>query len=209
MMRWHDVQVQLIDTPPITVDYLESYLPGMIRSADAVLLVLDLSVDEGIEQADELLRRVEEAKLRLTARPVPDRANELVADRKSLLVANKVDTPGASDRLVMARELYGERFDILAVSATRGDAMEELRDRAYQLLNVVRVYTKAPGKPADRDRPFTSPAGSNVLDVARLVHREIAEQLKYARIWGKGVFDGQTVGREHVVHDGDLLELHV
>jgi hypothetical protein len=209
MMRWHDVQVQLIDTPPITADYLESYLPGMIRSADAVLLVLDLSLDEGIEQADELLRRLEEAKVRLTGRPAPETANELVADKRSLLVANKIDTPEASDRLAMVRELYGERFEILAVSATGGDAMEELRDRSYQLLNVVRVYTKAPGKPADRQRPFTSPAGSNVLDVARLVHRDIAEQLKFARIWGKGVFDGQTVGREHVVHDGDLLELHV
>lgn len=209
MMKWQDVQVQLIDTPPITGDYLESYLAGMIRSADATLLVLDLAVDEGIEQTDELLRRLEDAKVRLVTRATGDSTYDVVAEKKTLLVANKIDTPGADDRLAMARELYGERFEIVPVSATAGTRMEDLRERIYRFLNVVRVYTKAPGKPADRDRPFTTPAGSTVLDVARLVHRDVAEQFKYARIWGTGVFDGQTVGREHVVHDGDLLELHV
>ncbi len=209
MMKWHDVQVQLIDTPPITADYLEGYLAGMIRSADAALLVLDLSVDEGIEQTDELLRRLEEAKVRLVTQAAGDSANDVVAEKKTLLVANKCDAPDAADRLAMVRELYGERFEIVPASATIGTGMEELRDRIYGFLNVVRVYSKAPGKPADRDRPFTTPAGSTVLDVARLVHRDVAEQFKYARIWGTGVFDGQTVGREHVVHDGDLLELHV
>jgi ribosome-interacting GTPase 1 len=210
MMRWHDVQVQLIDTPPITTDYLESYLPGMIRSADAAVIVLDLSIDEGIEQTDEVLRRLEDAKVRLVRDAAcNDVANDVVADKKALLAANKIDTPGAPDRLAMATELFGERFEILPVSATRGDSMDELRDRVYQSLNVVRVYTKAPGKPADRERPFTSAVGSTVLDIARLVHRDIADQFKYARIWGQGVFDGQTVGREHIVHDGDLLELHI
>jgi hypothetical protein len=209
MMKWQDVQVQLIDTPPITGDYLESYLAGMIRSADAALLVLDLSVDEGIEQTDELLLRLEDAKTRLVTRASSDVGENLVVEQKTLLVANKIDTPGADDRLAMARELYGERFEIVPVSATAGTGMEELRERVYRFLNVVRVYTKAPGKPADRDRPFTTPVGSTVIDVARLVHRDVAEQFKYARIWGTGVFDGQTVGREHVVHDGDLLELHV
>src|SRR5262245_57132815 len=79
MMRWNDVQVQLIDTPPITSDYLESYLPGMIRSADVVLLIVDLSVDEGIEQTDDLLRHLEEAKVHLIGRPVSDAEDLVVA----------------------------------------------------------------------------------------------------------------------------------
>ena len=209
MMKWQDVQVQLIDTPPITPDYVESYLPGMIRSADAALFVIDLSVDEGIEQAEEVLRRLEEAKVRLITRAAPDPGNDVIADTKTLLVANKLDTDGADIRLELARELFGNRFEMHAVSLTQGTGVDELRDGAYRILNVVRVYTKAPGKPADRERPFTAVVGSTVLDVARLVHRDIADQFKYARIWGTGVFDGQTVGREHIVHDGDLLELHV
>ena len=209
MMPWHDVQVQLVDTPPITSDYLEGYLPGMIRSADAALLVGDLSVDEGLEQADELLRRLAAAKIRLVTHAAPDTGNEAVVEKNTLLVANKLDTPDAPSRLEMLRELVGDRFEVVPVSATVGTGMEELRDRIYRFLNVVRVYSKAPGKPADMQRPFTCPAGSTVLDVARLVHKDIAEGLKFARLWGTAVYDGQSVGREHVVHDGDLIELHV
>ena len=209
MMPWQDVQVQLIDTPPITPDYLEGYLPGMIRSAHAALLVVDLSLDEGLEQVDEVLRRLEAAKLRLVTRAAAEVDNEVISEKKTLLVANKVDASGALERLAMVRDLFEERFEILDVSATEGTGMDALRDRIYLFLEVVRVYTKAPGKPADRNRPFTPPVGSTVLDVARLVHRDIAEHLKFARIWGTGVYDGQSVGREHVIHDGDLLELHV
>jgi ribosome-interacting GTPase 1 len=209
MMPWNDVQVQLIDTPPITSDYLESYLPGLIQSADAVLLIVDLSVDEGIEQTDELLRHLEHSRVLLAGKPVQAADDRVTVLKKTLLIANKTDTPGAQERLMMITELYGDRFAIIGVSATTGEGVEELRDRTYRFLDVVRVYTKAPGKPAERDRPFTTPAGSTVLDVARLVHREVAEEFKYARIWGTGVFDGQTVGREHIVHDSDLIELHV
>jgi small GTP-binding protein len=208
MMPWQDVQVQLIDTPPITADYLESYLPSMIRAADAVLLVLDLSVDEGVEQTDELIRRLEEAKVRLVSRPAPGADNEIVAEKKTLLIANKIDTDEATERLELAREFYGERFDLLPVSAT-GPDVSELRDRVYSFLAVIRIYTKTPGKPADWKRPFTCPVGSTVLDLAGLVHRDIATNLKFARIWGTGVYEGQSVGREHVLHDKDLLELHV
>ncbi len=208
MMPWQDVQVQLIDTPPITADYLESYLPSMIRAADAALLVLDLSVDECVEQTDELLRRLEDAKLRLVKRPAAGSEYNVVAERKTLLVANKIDADGATPRLEIAREFYANRFDVLPVSATAAD-VGELRDSIYKFLDVIRIYTKAPGKPADWKRPFTCPVGSTVLDLAALVHRDIATNLKFARIWGTGVYDGQSVGREHVLHDKDLLELHV
>jgi hypothetical protein len=208
MMRWEDVQVQLIDSPPITPDYLEGYLPGMIRGADAALLVVDLAIDEGIEQADGVLRRLNEARVRLVTRPGQTDEQHAV-EKRTLIVANKVDSGGATDRLEMVGELLGDRFEIVPVSATLGTGMDRLRDRAYRFLEVVRVYSKAPGKPADRERPFTCPARSTVFDVARLVHRDIADGLKFARIWGTGVYDGQTVGREHVVHDGDLIELHV
>jgi ribosome-interacting GTPase 1 len=50
--------------------------------------------------------------------------------------------------------------------------------------------------------------GDTVLDVARLVHKEIAESLKFARVWGSGQFDGQQVGADHPVADGDIVELH-
>jgi ribosome-interacting GTPase 1 len=87
--------------------------------------------------------------------------------------------------------------------------MEELRDAIYKFLNVIRVYTKHPGKPADMTSPFTCPVGSTLVEMAAHVHRDFEQNLKSARIWGTGVHDGQTVGREHVLHDRDVVELHV
>ena len=84
-----------------------------------------------------------------------------------------------------------------------------MRSVTYDLLGVLRIYTKVPGKPADRTKPFTLPVGSTVLDLAREIHRDFEHSLKSARIWGTGVFDGQTVKRDHELHDGDVVELHV
>jgi ribosome-interacting GTPase 1 len=128
---------------------------------------------------------------------------------RTLLVANKIDLPGAADRLEVVREFFGERFPIHVISAEHGTGLEDLRTAIYRFLNVIRVYTKKPGKPADQASPFTCPEGSTVVELAALVHRDFAEKLKSARVWGTGVFDGQAVPRDHVLHDKDVVELHV
>jgi hypothetical protein len=111
--------------------------------------------------------------------------------------------------LEIVRDWLGSRFPIVATSARTGEGLETLRGAAYDLLGVLRVYTKVPGKPADRTRPFTLPVGSTVLDLAREVHRDFEHSLKSARIWGTGVFDGQPVKRDHELHDADVVELQV
>ncbi len=128
---------------------------------------------------------------------------------KTMLVANKLDLPDAAERLELVRELFGDRFPIQALDAESGRGLEDLRTAIYRLLNVIRVYSKKPGKPPDLKAPFTCPAGSTVLQMAELVHRDFAEKLKSARIWGTGVHDGQSVTRDHVLHDKDIIELHV
>src|SRR5207245_11232191 len=127
---------------------------------------------------------------------------------RTMLVANKADLPGAEDRLTIVRELFGERYPIHAVSVEHGTGLEDLRTAIYRFLNVIRVYTKQPGKPPDLTSPFTCPAGSTMVEMAALVHRDFAHHLKNARIWGTGVYDGQSVGRDHVLHDKDVVELH-
>ena len=208
MMPWQDVHVQLIDTPPITADYLEGYLPGMIRSANAALLLVDVGDDDGPTQADDVIRRLEQTKTILVGQPPTTDEDSPLEYVKTMLVANKIDLPGAEERLEMVRELFGDRFPIHAISAEHGQGLEELRDAIYRFLNVIRVYTKQPGKPPDMDAPFTCPAGSTLIELAALVHRDFAQNLKYARIWGTGVYDGQNVKRDHVLHDRDIVELH-
>jgi len=97
----------------------------------------------------------------------------------------------------------------VSVSVESGDGVDLLGQRLFEILNVVRVYSKAPGKKADLAQPFVLPRGSTVLDVAHAVHKELARQLRFARIWGSGKFDGQQVQREHVLADKDIIELHM
>jgi hypothetical protein len=76
------------------------------------------------------------------------------------------------------------------------------------MLSVIRVYTKTPGKPADYESPFSLPAGATIEDLATRIHKDLVKRLTHARIWGTGVHDGQSVGRDHILADKDLVELH-
>jgi ribosome-interacting GTPase 1 len=130
-------------------------------------------------------------------------------DLPTLLIANKSDLDPDPGEAEVLEELLGLRFPALTVSAETGDGLDDLGPFLFRALEIVRVYTKSPGKPPDTDKPFTVRRGDTVLDVARLVHRDIARDLKFARIWGKNVFDGQQTGPEHPVEDGDIVELHM
>jgi len=207
MMEWQDVQVQLIDTPPITADFMEGYLSSLVRSADAALLVVDLGDDDGPFAAEAVLERLAQVKTVLGGETKPDEPTGIQHVR-TLLIANKIDQPGAADRLEVVRDLFGKRFSIHVISVESRQGLEDLRDALYRFLDVIRVYTKKPGKPADMAAPFTIRRGGTLMDLAALIHRELPEKLKSARLWGTGVFDGQTVPRDHVLHDRDVVEIH-
>jgi ribosome-interacting GTPase 1 len=208
MMDWEDVRVQLIDSPPITADFLEGYLSSMVRCADAAVLLLDLGDDDGPFAAEAVIERLAQAKTMLVGQ-LPATIDDPTIDYcKTMLAANKCALPGADDRLEIVKEMFGPRYPIHVLDAESGQGLEDFRNAIYRFLNVIRVYTKKPGKPADMAAPFSCPAGSTVLELAELVHRDFAEKLKSARIWGTGVFDGQTVTRDHVLHDKDIVELH-
>jgi ribosome-interacting GTPase 1 len=209
MMEWEDVRVQLVDTPPITADYLEGYLSSMVRAADGCVLVVDLGDDDGPLAAEAVIERLAHVKTMLVGQPPAEIDDPSIHYSKTLMAANKLDLPGAAERLELVRELFGERFPIHALDAESGNGLEELRTLLYRSLEVIRVYSKKPGKPADMDSPFTCPANSTLLQLAELIHRDFADKLKSARIWGTGVYDGQTVTRDHVLHDKDIVELHV
>jgi ribosome-interacting GTPase 1 len=209
MMDWEDVRVQLIDLPPITADYLEGYVSSMVRTADGAVLLVDLADDDGPFAAEAVLDRLAQTKTVLTGQPPAVNEDPSTEYIKTMLVGNKTDVPGAGERLEVIRELFGQRFPIQAISAEHGAGLEDLRQALYRFLNMIRVYTKQPGKPPDLTSPFTCPAGSTLVQMAALVHRDFAEGLKSARIWGTGVFEGQTVKRDHILNDKDIVELHM
>ena len=210
MMPWEDVTVQLIDTPPITADYVETHLHGLIRSADLALLVVNLELDEGIEQVQDVLDRLSTTKTRLATTSYMDEEDVGLFHTQTFLVPNKIDAPDATKRLELLHELCPTDFRRFVVSAEQGTGLEPLRTAIYEAMDVVRVYTKLPSaKQADLQRPFTVRRGSTLLEMAAQVHKDYVEGLKFARVWGTAVHDATTVKGDYVLSDKDIVELHL
>jgi ribosome-interacting GTPase 1 len=208
MMPREDVNVQLIDTPPVTDSHFEPYLINMVRAADGVLLCMDGSSDDAPDETAAVISQIETRKTKLSNRTGFDDDDFSLVHVKCLLVVTHADAAGCGDRIDYFREATGRDLETATVEFDRPESTAELRDKVYALLNVIRVYTKRPGKPADFQDPFTIPAGGTVEDLAYKVHRELAEKLKFAKVWGESARDGQSVGREHRLCDRDVVELH-
>lgn len=209
MMPYDNVMVQLLDLPAAAREGSEPWLFDVIRRADVLVIVVDAADDDALAQLDDLFELLEARAVETMPADAAEQEDEQLLAKRALIVANKADLPAAGENLPILREFYAERLPILAVSAETGEGLEELRSAIFDALHVIRVYTKAPGEPAARTRPFLLPRGSTVLDAARSVHADFAEKLKYARIWGDDRFDGQMVSREDELRDGDLLEFHI
>jgi uncharacterized protein len=206
MMAFEDIQIQLVDLPPVHADFPETWLYQIIRNADAALLVVDLSDPDLLEDLETTLAELRNAKVDLNAPTPPNSAGWVLL--KTVLVGNKLDASGATEDLEILKELYQDRFPIVQVSANTGEGLEGLRRAAFELLELVRVYTKAPGKKADLTAPYVVKRGSHLIDLAAMVHHDFRAQLKYARVWGHGRFEGQMVNRDYPLVDKDVIELH-
>ena len=219
MLPYQDVYFQLVDLPPISEDYMEGWFVNALQPADAALLVADISAPECIDQLEAVLARLDEKRISLIegwpglngdTSPVPD--DELDPFRirlPTLLVVNKIDLAPGPEEVDVLQELLDANYPAVAASTVSGQGLEDVGEFLFRGLEIVRVYTKTPGRPPEMDRPFTVRRGATVMDVARLVHKDIAGSLKYARAWGSGVFDGQQIGPEHRLADADVIELHM
>ena len=208
MMPYEDVQVQLVDTPAIAAQHTEPYMTNLVRNADGVLIVLDPTGDDLDESLAACRALLERARVWPRAKPLPPDASPLLVARPVYVVMNKADLDSDGTFTALARESVGEEFPLVSVSAEHGQGLEELRRTLFAELGRIRIYAKEPGKKPDRERPFVLPGGATVHDLARAVHKEIAENLRFARIWGNARFEGQQVDREHVLADRDVVELH-
>lgn len=221
MLPFEDIHFQLVDLPPLTREHPVPWLGNALEPADACLLVIDLGDPECLDAQQAVLEALAERRITLTDRwpidqtPPGAMPDESVAEDPfarrlpGLLLATKADRiPNLAEELQVFRELSGVRLPEIVVSAKTGVGLEELGPFLFHRLGVVRVYTKAPGRPPDTDKPFTLRRGETVLDLASLVHRDLAQSLKYARVWGGSHFSGQQVGRDHPLEDGNILELH-
>ncbi len=218
MMPFENILIQIVDMPPIASQSYEAWMGNLVRQADLILLVVDLSSDELLDEVDEVLRILDGSKIRLVGSQPAENADEPspTVYRHTLLGANKLDAVNARENLRILQEFFADTFEILPLSAVSGEGIESIRRTLFERLNVVRVYTKVPGKKVDlTSPPYALRHGSTVLDAARAVHRDFVHSLKFARVWSSEKsrrsvkFDGQMVERTHQLEDGDILELHV
>ncbi len=217
MLPYEDIYFQLVDLPPISHEHQVPWLVNALQPADACLLVVDLGQPDCVDQVLAIHQLLADKHVTLTDRwetEVQSNDDDELADPfaislPTVLVANKADQiPHLDEELQVFQELTGLRYPFMPVSATTGTGLDRIGPWLFRNLSIVRVYTKAPGRPPDQDRPFAVRHGQTVYDVALLVHREIAQALKYARLWNGREFNGQQVGRDHPVADGDVIELH-
>jgi len=212
MMQFEDIQIQLVEVPALIEGSsmgrgLGAQPLGVARNADAVALVVDVSADP-LKQVETLVEELETAGIMLNrVEGLEDMPDETLVHRRAVIIATKGDLRGAREGFGELRHTLGGQFPMVLVSAVQGGDPEELKRLIFESLEIIRVYTKRPDeKPSDRS--LVLPKGSTVLDVAGAVHKDLARDLKFARVWGSARFPGQQVPRDYLLQDKDIVELH-
>ncbi len=181
----------------------------LIKGADGVLFLLDLGNSDSFGVFQNLSVKLAEKRIEMVSpRSYPSYESSGFV-KKALIVTNKIDLPSAEDNFVILKKTLEPQFDPIAVSALRGDNLEELKKNIFVSLDVLRVYSKVPGKKVDHEDPFIFKRGSTLMDMAKAVHKDFAQKLKYARLWGKNKYQGQKVNRDYLLEDEDVIELHI
>lgn len=208
MMEVENVQIQLIDTPPLNEEFVDPEMLNLLRRTDLILVVVDL-------QGFPLQELEDTITILMENRIVPSQLQDRYAGERRpalipmLVLANKCDDEQCAEDFEVLCELMEYDLPLIPVSATTGRNLEAMKRAVYEQLGVIRVYSKPPGKEPDFRSPFVMKEGGTVEEFAGKVHQDFARKLKSARVWGSGSFDGQMVGRDHILHDGDVVELRI
>ncbi len=209
MARFENVWVQLVDLPPISWEVTDKWVANVLRNADALCLCLDLS-DDPVGQAELLLEELQTKRIV----PLPREAEgvEIPAGhfpKRVLLAGNKLDLAGADGELERLVEAFGDRYPVVGLSAKERIGLQDFVKGCFQILDKIRVYTKAPSKKPDLENPFILPKGTLVIDLAEEIHKDFVSRFRAARIYCQDKYDGQRVGKDFVLRDGDIIEFLV
>ncbi len=205
MINFEDIQIQMIDTPPLVPEDVPGPMVSAIFHADYLVIVIDISSKDCLDQLSGIIEFLESK--RLIREDAPENVKAYQLD-DILVIANKSDLEGIDDNLEIIKELY-PKITPLKISTKTKYNLEKIPEIMFKKLNIIRAYSKAPGEEADYDQPFILKKGSTVLDFARLIHKDFANKLQKARIWGSAKFDGQNVAKDHILEDQDVVELHI
>jgi uncharacterized protein len=120
--------------------------------------------------------------------------------RPALLALTKFDDASAEAVMHFSKAFPG--LPVVTTSVLDDASLARLKAEAWRLTGLIRVHVR------DGGDPFALPTGSTVLDVAAAIHSDLVREFRGARVWGRSAkFDGQRVGRDHVVLEGDTIEV--
>ncbi len=208
MMEFENIQIQLIDTPPLAPQPIEWWLRHMLIRADALLVMVDLN-DAPLAQMEAITAQLEKNRIGIGGKKSEEESEIPSYHKKALIIGNKLDLNNARRNYITLKNRYENQLPVIAISAKERTNLEELRHVIYQMLDIIRVYTKAPGEKPDFTDPIVLERGSTLEGAAAAVHKDFARKLKYARLWGSGKHDGVMAKRNHLLQDGDVIELHL
>jgi ribosome-interacting GTPase 1 len=206
MMVVDHVQIQLIDTPPLNQDFVDPEMLNLIRRCDLILVVVDLQTHP-VQHLEEAIEILEENRIVALHREEQYTGERRATVIPMLVLVNKFDDEDCYEVYEIFCELLEEEWPLIPASATTRRNLSVLKQSVYDELGIMRIYSKPPGREPDYTSPFVMERGGTVEEFARQIHQDFYDNLKTARLWGEGVYDGQTVGRDHILHEGDVVEL--
>lgn len=184
MMDFYDVKIQIVDLPGITADFIDPETFEYVRTADLVLLVVDLSSDTIVEDTQAVLEQFEKSKTKLARTSSVDPVKVGVTYTRAMMVFNKIEAEGSKDRIDFFREMIQVDWDYVCVSSKDPRSIEKLPSLLFQQLGKVRVYSRDPiTKNADLATPFVLSQGESIIDFASKIHLDLAKRVKSARVW--------------------------
>jgi len=209
MMMIDNIQVQLIDTPPISDEYIDPEFLNLIRRVDMVMIMIDLHAHP-VQQFEFVLQKLQENRIAPKHLEGKIEVEGFLLHVPTLVVVNKYDSEEFEEHYQIFQELLGQEYPMVPVSVQTGHNMDALKQTIFEKLGVIRVYSKAPGKDVDKTAPFVVDQGIELGDFAGKVHKDFQKNLKSAKIWGTSAdFPGQMVSRDHVLEDEDVVELQI
>lgn len=208
MALFENIQFQLVDTPPVPTEFLDPGQADLLRRTDIIVIVLDIHGDP-LQQIDDTISYLESLRIYPEGMPLAADLKKRPFVKKVLVVVNKVDDEACEQDYKAFVDLCGLPYECIGISTLLGYNLNGFLRKIYELAEVIRVYTKAPGREPDRKTPFVLPRDSTLEDLAAEIHKDFVARLKFAKVWGSSAFDGQMVQRDYVLKDGDVVEIHI
>ncbi len=201
MFSYQDIKIQLVDTPPLSTEFSENYLGDILRKGDVLLFLFSLSSDNLIEEIEDSLKVLEKFKIK--------EEGKFNFTKKIIWAGNKIDEPSSKEIEEVFVDLYGNQIpQFLKISAKERINLENLGDIFFEALDIIRVYTKIPGKPPDLENPYTLKKNTSVIELAEIIHKDLVKNFKYARLWRHTESKPLIAGRDHILQDKDIIEIH-